>query len=131
MAGTIVSDTIQDGAGNSTATTNCIKGSAKAYGFINSSSGSSVLYNGFGVSSVTLTATGQNTINWTTAFADANYILVATTNKGDSNNDLNATVQTGVTGGSRQQTTTQAFLSNGYTSNFQNSQQVCFVAFHP
>ena len=31
MAGTIVSDVLQDGAGNSTATTNAIKGSAKAW----------------------------------------------------------------------------------------------------
>jgi hypothetical protein len=102
---------------------------AKAYGFINSQSGSSVLSNSYGVSSVTLTGTGQNTINFSSAFANAQYVIVATTNKGDSNNDMNAIVQTGVTGGSRQQSTTQAFLSNGYGSNFQNSQQVCFVVF--
>ena len=116
-------------AGNAPPTWGAVSGTAKAYGFINSSSGSSVLSNSFNVSSVTLTSTGQNTINWSTAFANAQYVIVATTNKGDSNNDMNAIVQTGVTGGSRQQSTTQAFLSNGYTNNFQNSQQVCFVVF--
>jgi hypothetical protein len=116
-------------AGNAPPTWGAVSGTAKAYGFINSSSGSSVLSNSFNVSSVTLTSTGQNTINWSTAFANAQYVIVATTNKGDSNNDMNAIVQTGVTGGSRAQSTTQAFLSNGYSNQFQNSQQVCFVVF--
>jgi len=115
--------------GDAVPTWGAVSGTAKAYGFINSQSGTSVLSNSFNVSSVTLTGTGQNTINWSTAFANAQYVIVATTNKGDSNNDMNAIVQTGVTGGSRQQTTTQAFLSNGYGGNFQNSQQVCFVVF--
>ena len=76
MAGTIVSDTVQDGAGNSTSTTNCIKGSAKAW----------VTYNGvaqtitasFNVSSVTYNGTGDYTINYTTAIPSANYAIFTT-----------------------------------------------------
>jgi hypothetical protein len=119
-------------AGNAPPTWGAVAGVgvAKAYGFINNQSGSAVTYNTLGVSSVTQTNTGRNTINWTTAFATAQYIIVATTNKGDSNYDMNSIVNTGTTTGVNQ-TTTQAFLGNGYSSNFQNSCQVCFVVFYP
>jgi hypothetical protein len=129
VSGITLSGTVTSSGSLTLGGTLSVTGTAKAYGFINSSSGSSVLSNSFNVSSVTLTSTGQNTINWSTAFANAQYVIVATTNKGDPNNDMNAIVQTGVTGGSRAQSTTQAFLSNGYGGNFQNSQQVCFVVF--
>ena len=72
MAGTIVADTIQDGAGNSTAMDNAIYGSAKAWvHFVgNNPATISASYN---VSSITYTSTGRYVVNFTNAFVDANY----------------------------------------------------------
>lgn len=78
MAGTFVSDTIQDGTGNSTSTTNCIKGSAKAWVNFNGTptSGSATIRASYNVSSVTINGTGLYTVTFTTAFADTNYTTV-------------------------------------------------------
>jgi endoglucanase Acf2 len=76
MAGTIVSDTLQDGAGNSTATTNALKGSAKAWAMINGGAGTVTA--GFNVSSVTRNSTGNYTINYTTAMSSSTYATLAT-----------------------------------------------------
>ena len=79
MAGTIVADTIQNGAGTSTSMTNAITGSAKAWvqwgltGTIASS---------YNVSSVTRNSAGQFTVNFTTAFANTNYSAQYNCNNG-------------------------------------------------
>ena len=78
MAGTIVADTIQDGAGNSTAMDNAIYGSAKAWVNFNGVT-TATIRGSFNISSVTRTGTGQYTINFTTSMVDANYSLVGTT----------------------------------------------------
>jgi hypothetical protein len=72
MAGTIVSDTIQDGAGASTSTTNIINGSAKAWAKFNGngSISSNASYN---ASSIVRNSTGNYTVNFTTAFSDTLY----------------------------------------------------------
>ena len=75
MAGTIVADTLQDGAGNSTATTNAIMGSAKAWVRFTGVTTVTVSAS-FNVSSVTRSATGNYTINLTTALTDANYSVI-------------------------------------------------------
>jgi len=78
MAGTIVADTIQDGAGNSTSMDNAIYGSAKAWVRFDASSGSSCTINAsYNVSSVTYNSTGNYFINFTNAFTDANYSMGA------------------------------------------------------
>jgi hypothetical protein len=72
MAGTIVASTLSDGT-NSTSTTNCIQGSAKAWlNFDGSGNTTRASYN---VSSVTISGT-STTINFTNAFTDANYCAV-------------------------------------------------------
>ena len=71
MAGTIVADTIQDGAGNSTSSTNCIKGSAKAWVNFNGTGGT--IRDSYNVSSVTVNSTGNFSVNFTNALANANY----------------------------------------------------------
>ena len=78
MAGTIVADTIQDGAGNSTSMDNAIYGSAKAwvnFGYVSSAMTTRASYN---VSSVTYNTTGQCTVNFTTAMPNANYVTLVT-----------------------------------------------------
>ena len=76
MAGTIVADTIQDGAGNSTSMDNAIYGSAKAWGNFNSNGGTISIRASYNISSITYNSTGYFTVNLTNALADANYSLV-------------------------------------------------------
>ena len=73
MAGTIVADTLQDGSGNSTATTNAIKGSAKAWVDYNMTT--QVIAQSYNVSSVTYNGTGSITVNFTTALPNNGYII--------------------------------------------------------
>jgi hypothetical protein len=78
MAGTIVADTLQDGAGNSTAMDNAIYGSAKAWGSFNGNGGVSTNAS-YNVSSITRGSGGTYTINFTNSLADGNYSAVCTT----------------------------------------------------
>jgi hypothetical protein len=67
---TLVAQTISNGT-VSTSSANVIQGSAKAWvRFVGSTAVISASYN---VSSVTRNATGEYTVNFTNAFADANY----------------------------------------------------------
>ena len=80
MAGTIVADTIQDGAGNSTSMDNAIYGSAKAWvNFDGTTATPSTIRASYNVSSVTKTTTGQYTVNFTNAFVDNNYVIAGST----------------------------------------------------
>jgi hypothetical protein len=76
MAGTLTISTLSDGT-NSTSATNPIKGSAKAWVNFNGSSGASpVIRASYNVSLVTRTTTGTYTVDFTNAFADANFACV-------------------------------------------------------
>jgi hypothetical protein len=78
MAGTLITSTIQgttltDGT-NSTSTTNCIQGSAKAW--VNfAGAATPTINNSFNVSSITYNTTGDYTVNFTTAMPNANYVM--------------------------------------------------------
>jgi len=74
MAGTFVSDTIQNGAGATVPTTTVINGSAKAWIAYNGTA--QTILSSFNVSSVTYVGAGNYTINFTTAFANTNYATV-------------------------------------------------------
>ena len=76
MAGTIVSDTTQDGTGNSTSTTTVINGSAKAWGYFTYISSVLTVLASYNVSSITRSATGQYVVTMTNALVDANYATV-------------------------------------------------------
>ena len=107
MAGTIVADTIQDGAGNSTSMDNAIYGSAKAWVTMGTANTILASYN---VSSVTLGSTTR-TVNFTNAMSNANY---AYTGSGcDTSNGLR--IYTASSGGTK--TTTQIVLNNVYANN--------------
>jgi len=82
MAGTIVSDTIQNGAGASTSTTNVINGCAKAW--VNYNGVSQTISNSFNVSSVTYSAVGIYVVNFSTAMPNANYVTQLTGNNSGS-----------------------------------------------
>ena len=74
MAGTLTISTLSDGT-NSTSSTNCIKGSAKAWGNFSAQSGTITVRGSYNVSSITRQSTGNYTINFTTAMADINYSI--------------------------------------------------------
>ena len=76
MAGTIVADTIQDGAGNSTSMDNAIYGSAKAWAYFTYISSVLTIGASYNVSSITRASTGQYTVTFTTNLTDANYAVV-------------------------------------------------------
>ena len=71
MAGTLTISTLSDGT-NSTSSTNCIQGSAKAWVNFNGVTTATIRAS-FNVSSVTRTSTGTYTINFTTALTDGNF----------------------------------------------------------
>jgi hypothetical protein len=71
MPGTLVISDLSDGT-NSTSATNCIQGSAKAWVNFNGT-GTPAIRASYNVSSITDNGTGDYTINFTNAFADANY----------------------------------------------------------
>jgi hypothetical protein len=71
---TIVAATLSNGT-VSTSTANCIQGSAKAWVQFNGSGGT--IRASYNVSSITVNSTGVFLVNFTTAFADANYSTVA------------------------------------------------------
>jgi hypothetical protein len=76
MAGQLTISTLSDGT-NSTSSTNCIQGSAKAWVDFNGNSGASpVIRASYNVSSVTRNSTGNYTVTFTTAMSDTNYCLV-------------------------------------------------------
>jgi hypothetical protein len=75
MAGTLVLDTLQNGAGTaSTSADNVINGSAKAWVNFNGT-GTVAIRASYNVSSITDNGTGQYTINFTNALPDANYAV--------------------------------------------------------
>ena len=71
MAGTLTISTLSDGT-NSTSSTNCIQGSAKAWVNFNGT-GTVAIRASYNVSSITDNGTGRYTINFTNAMPDANY----------------------------------------------------------
>jgi hypothetical protein len=107
MAGTIVSDVLQDGAGNSTATTNAISGSAKAWVNFNGTTASpSTIRASYNVGSVTKNGTGDYTLNFTNAFVDTNYAVIGTSVNVDCL--INPTVYATATGSAAATMTTSA-----------------------
>ena len=76
MAGTLTISTLSDGT-NSTSSTNCIQGSAKAWVNFNGVTTATIRAS-YNVSSVTRSSAGVYAVNFTNAFADANYSCVAT-----------------------------------------------------
>jgi hypothetical protein len=87
MPGTLVITTLSDGT-NSTSATNPIRGSAKAWVNWDGTSGAgNTIRSSYNVSSITRLGTGRYTVNFTTAFADTNYAVTATTQFNTSGNE--------------------------------------------
>ena len=111
MAGTIVSDVLQDGAGNSTATTNAISGSAKAWVNFNGTTSPATIRKSYNVSSVTKGGTGDFTVNFTNPLVDANYAIGGMTGDGNGYSIAAASGSTSPT------TSSQRFQTRNQVSN--------------
>jgi len=81
MAGTLTISTLSDGT-NSTSSTNCIKGSAKAW--VNFAGSSGTIAGSYNVSSVTRNSTGDFTVTYTTAMPNTNYTVFTSAVGGNS-----------------------------------------------
>jgi hypothetical protein len=130
MAGTIVADTLQDGAGNSTAMDNAIYGSAKAWVNFNGNGATSIRAS-YNVSSVTYSGTGYYTVNITNAFADANYVVTGSARSTSGYATTSVTLfQNGA--GTPIAPTTSAFAvstAQQGVNNGSNSDYVCITVF--
>jgi hypothetical protein len=82
MAGTLTISTLSDGT-NSTSSTNCIQGSAKAWVNFNGSGGT--IRRSYNVSSITVNSTGDYTLNFTTAMPNANSSVIGTGQRANTN----------------------------------------------
>jgi hypothetical protein len=114
MAGTIVADQLQDGAGNSTSMDNAIYGSAKAWARFNGTA--ATINASYNVSSITRTAIGAYTINFTNAFSDTNYSCLVTGTYGACTNFANVAPTTSVAPVVTFNTTTGANLDSAFVS---------------
>lgn len=72
MAGTLTISTLSDGT-NSTSSTNCIQGSAKAWANFDGTNGT--IRASYNISSVTRTSTGLFTVSFTNAMIDNKYAI--------------------------------------------------------
>jgi hypothetical protein len=98
MAGTLTISTLSDGT-NSTSATNCIQGSAKAWVNFNGT-GTVAIRASYNVSSITDNGTGDYTINFTNALADANYSIAGysrSTASGNTTSCISGTSNSSVT----------------------------------
>ena len=126
MAGTIVADTIQDGAGNSTSMDNAIYGSAKAWvNFDGTVATPSTIRASYNVSSVTRNGTGDFTINFTNALADANYAATGSV----SNNASSGSMIMAPLGFSYPPTTTTYRFNTSNSASNINSPYTCLAFF--
>lgn len=75
--GSLKISNLSDGT-NSTSSTNCIKGSAKAWVNFNGTTSPGTIRASYNVSSVTYNGVGDYTVNFTNAFSDANYTAIGT-----------------------------------------------------
>ena len=121
MAGTIVADTIQDGAGNSTAMDNAIYGSAKAWVRFNGVTTVSVNAS-YNVSSVTRTSAGYYTVNFTNAFSDVNYCVA-----GSAGATLAQLVMSPYSAAATTTTSCQLYITN--TATAADNPMVCALFF--
>lgn len=97
MAGTLVLTTLSDGT-NSTSATNCIQGSAKAWVSYKGTATRSI-YASYNVSSVTFNNTGDYTINFTNALADANYGVVGSASNNNTYGSIIVNINSTSSGG--------------------------------
>jgi len=128
MAGTLTISTLSDGT-NSTSSTNCIQGSAKAWVNFNGTVATpSTIRSSYNVSSITKNNTGDWTVNITNALADANFAVVVTLAYTNSQDHVGGNHQV-ISGGNPLTSTTAAVTSIIYNGNWYDSTTVSVACF--
>ena len=113
---TLALATLRNLAGTaSTSSDNVINGSAKAWVNFNGT-GTVAIRASYNVSSITDNGTGDYTVNFTNAFADANYAITASAKYNSSTNYHTVTLGD-ISGGSNPTTTTCRLMSMANTVN--------------
>jgi len=110
MAGTLTISTLSDGT-NSTSSTNCIQGSAKAWVRWTYVSSLTILKS-YNVTSITRSAAGFYLINFTTALTDANYVAIANGGSASGSTTAGSAVQMFVNASGNLAPTTSQFGIN-------------------
>jgi hypothetical protein len=130
MAGTLTIATLSDGS-NSTSSTNCIQGSAKAWVNFNGTTVSpSTIRASYNVGSVTKNGTGDYTLNFTNAMSDANYAAVVTTSAYTSGSVYGKFANiVGTFSGNTAPTTTTLRVTSAYTSGLSDETYYCAAIF--
>jgi hypothetical protein len=127
MAGTIVSDTIQNGAGSTVPTTTVINGSAKAW--VNFNPNTQVINGSFNIGSITYSAVGKYILNFTTAMPDANYSIVGMQNYADDGADTVLNIVAQIRRVVVPLSTTSAQVACSYNQTAINPTIACFTIF--
>ena len=130
MAGTLTISTLSDGT-NSTSSTNCIQGSAKAWARFNGVT--TVTINAsYNISSITRNAAGDYTYNFTNAFADTNYAVMGSVNTASNANNGGQTVSIktpSLTGTAALLSTTQCQVLVGTSGVVNDVSYISFAVF--
>jgi hypothetical protein len=124
---TLVAQTISNGT-VSTSSANVIQGSAKAW--LNYDAIAQTVKGSFNISSVTYNSTGNYTLNFTTAMANANYCpVVCQTSFSAANIGGDAFIAGTASGGATLKTTTQLMLTSfvNTTAVFDYAEYNCIV----
>ena len=127
MAGTLTISTLSDGT-NSTSSTNCIQGSARAWVNFNGTNGA--IRGSYNVSSVTRNGTGDYTVNYTNPMPNVNY-SVHPHRPAYNSNDINRflMLMASADNASAYLLTTSSRYTCGYDGNLSDC-QYGFVAVH-
>lgn len=83
MAGKIIADTLETGAGSDIATSYVVNGSAKAWVNFDGTASGAASRDSFNVSSMTDNSTGNHTVTNTNALRDSNYSVGSSYNAGE------------------------------------------------
>ena len=83
MAGKIIADTLETGAGADISTSYVVNGSAKAWVNFNGTASGAASRDSFNVSSMTDNSTGNHTVTNTNALSDSNYSVGSSYNAGE------------------------------------------------
>ena len=83
MAGKIIADTLETGAGSDIATSYVVNGSAKAWVNFDGTASGAASRDSFNVSSMTDNSTGNHTVTNTNALSDSNYSVGSSYNAGE------------------------------------------------
>ena len=128
MAGTLTLSTLSDGT-NSTSSTNCIQGSAKAWVKFDGTTTPPTIRGSYNFSSVTRSSTGIFTLNFTNAMVDTNYAVVIGVAKDNTTNDGNFFATVGCSTVTPTTTTVPLTTTQGYGGSLSNSATNCVTIF--